>query len=84
LNLAVTLRANEASILYNAACLYCSLHRKDEALDTLHKAWEAGFKDASWARKDPDLTILHGDPLFEQLYPEKHVSVTQASKSSSS
>jgi len=28
LNLAVTLRANEASILYNAACLYCRLNRK--------------------------------------------------------
>lgn len=27
LNLAVTLRANEASILYNAACLYCGLNR---------------------------------------------------------
>jgi Flp pilus assembly protein TadD len=31
LNLAVTLRANEASILYNAACLYCGLNRKPEA-----------------------------------------------------
>ena len=28
LNLAVTLRANEASILYNAACVYCLLKRK--------------------------------------------------------
>ncbi len=28
LNLAVTLRANEASILYNAACLYCELNKK--------------------------------------------------------
>jgi serine/threonine protein kinase len=71
LNLAVTLRANEASILYNAACLYCSLQRKADALDTLRKAWEAGFKDASWARRDPDLAILHGEPEFEQLYPEK-------------
>src|SRR5271169_602314 len=30
LNLAVTLRANEASILYNAACVYCGLKRKPE------------------------------------------------------
>src|ERR1700722_3924690 len=28
LNLAVTLRANEASILYNAACVYCGLRKK--------------------------------------------------------
>jgi serine/threonine protein kinase/Tfp pilus assembly protein PilF len=71
LNLAVTLRANEASILYNAACLYCGLHKKPEALDALRKAWEAGFRDAVWARRDPDLLSLHDDPEFDRLYPEK-------------
>jgi serine/threonine protein kinase/tetratricopeptide (TPR) repeat protein len=71
LNLAVTLRANEASILYNAACLYCDLKRKPEALDALRKAWEAGFRDAVWARHDPDLAPLHDDPEFNRLYPEK-------------
>lgn len=70
LNLAVTLRANEASILYNAACIYCSLKRKPEALESLRKAWEAGSKDSVWARRDPDLILLHGDPEFERLYPE--------------
>ena len=78
LNLAVTLRANEASILYNAACLYCTLQRKPEALDALRKAWEAGFRDSVWARRDPDLTILHGDPEFERLYPEKSATVQPA------
>jgi serine/threonine protein kinase/Tfp pilus assembly protein PilF len=70
LNLAITLRANEASILYNAACVYCVLNRKAEALDALRKAWEAGSKDAVWARRDPDLAMLHCDPEFERLYPE--------------
>jgi len=74
LNLAVTLRANEASILYNAACVYCGLKRKPEALDALRKAWEAGSKDSIWARRDPDLSMLHGDPEFERLYPEKSTS----------
>ena len=71
LNMAVTLRANEASILYNAACAYCNLKRKQEAIAALSKAWEAGFKDAVWARRDPDLAILHGEPEFERLYPGK-------------
>src|SRR6516165_4308810 len=71
LNLAVTLRAGEASILYNAACVYCLLKRKTDGLETLRKAWEAGSKDSVWARLDPDLTILHGDPEFERMYPEK-------------
>src|SRR6202521_4716689 len=74
LNLAVTLRANEASILYNAACVYCGLKRKTEALDALRKAWEAGFKDSVWARRDPDLILLHDDPEFDRLYPEKPAS----------
>jgi len=71
LNLAVTLRANEASILYNAACGYCGLKRKQEALDALRKAWEAGFRDSVWARRDPSLTLLHDEPEFDRLYPEK-------------
>jgi non-specific serine/threonine protein kinase len=71
LNLATTLRANEASILYNAACAYCDMKRKPEALDALRKAWEAGFHDAVWARRDPALLLLHGEPEFERLYPER-------------
>jgi serine/threonine protein kinase/tetratricopeptide (TPR) repeat protein len=69
-NLAITLRANEASILYNAACTFCFLKKKSQALDTIRKAWEAGFKDASWARRDPDLALLHGEPEFQKMYPE--------------
>jgi serine/threonine protein kinase/Flp pilus assembly protein TadD len=71
LNLAVTLRANEASILYNAACVYCALKKKPEALDALRKAWEAGFKDSVWARRDPSLLPLHDEPEFDRLYPER-------------
>ena len=78
LNLAVTLRANEALILYNAACLYCTLGRKQEAMETLRKSWEAGFKDSSWARRDPDLAILHDDPEFDRLYPEKPAASASA------
>ncbi len=68
-DLAMTLRANEASILYNAACNYCLLKTKPEAMEALRKAWEAGFKDATWARRDPDLALLHGDPEFDRMYP---------------
>jgi len=70
LNMAVTLRANEVSILYNAACLYCKLNRKPEAMDALRKAWEGGFRDSAWALRDPDLVLLHDDPEFDRLYPE--------------
>ena len=68
--LAMLLRPNEPTVLYNAACTFCMLNRKPEALEAIRKAWDAGFKDAVWARRDPDLAILHDDPEFNRLYPE--------------
>ena len=72
-NLAMALRPNETMVLYNVACLFCALDRKAEAMDALKKAWHAGYKDASWTRRDPDLEPLHGDPEFERLYPAAEV-----------
>lgn len=69
-NLAMLLRPNEATVHYNAACTFCSLNKKAEAMEALTKAWKAGFWDSDWARRDPDLGLLHGDPEFEKLYPE--------------
>jgi serine/threonine protein kinase/tetratricopeptide (TPR) repeat protein len=63
------LRPNDSSVLYNCACIFCKLRLRPEALDVLRKAWEAGFRDSEWARRDPDLTLLHGDPEFEKMYP---------------
>jgi serine/threonine protein kinase/tetratricopeptide (TPR) repeat protein len=68
-NLAIILRPDEALVLYNAACAFCMMEKKTEALDALRKAHAAGFVDPDWARRDPDLAILHGDPEFERLYP---------------
>ena len=70
-NLAVALRPNEATVLYNVACVFCGLKNKAEALEALRKAWNAGFKDSDWARRDPDLAFVYGDPEFERLYPER-------------
>jgi len=67
---AIALRPSDANLLYNSACVYCRLTRKAEALDALRRAWDAGLKDADWARRDPDLALLHGDPEFERLFPE--------------
>ncbi len=69
-NLAIALRPNEATVLYNAACVFCTMDQKEEAMAALKKAWEAGFRESDWARRDPDLAPLHGNPEFERLYPE--------------
>jgi non-specific serine/threonine protein kinase len=68
-NLAIVLRPDEASVLYNAACAFCQMNRRTDALDAIRKAHAAGFADSDWARRDPDLALLHGDPEFERLYP---------------
>ena len=66
-NLAMALRPNEATVLYNVACIFCRLEEKSDALDALTKAWNAGFRESDWARRDPDLALLRGDPEFERL-----------------
>lgn len=68
-NLAIVLRPGEASVLYNAACAFCAMNKKTEALDLLRRAHAAGFRDADWTRRDPDLGILHDEPEFDRLYP---------------
>jgi non-specific serine/threonine protein kinase len=68
-NLGIALRPNEATLLYNAACVFCQLGKKADGMAALKKAWDAGFIDPDWARRDPDLALLHGDPEFEKLYP---------------
>jgi Tfp pilus assembly protein PilF len=68
-NLAMALRPNEATVVYNVACVFCQLGRKPDALAAIKKAWAAGFIDPDWARRDPDLALLHGDPEFDQMYP---------------
>ena len=73
-NFAIMLRPNEANVLYNAACVFCAMNKKTEALNSIRKAWEAGFKDSNWVRRDPDLALLRGEAEFERLYPEDAVT----------
>jgi hypothetical protein len=56
-------------VLYNAACAYCVMDKIPEAVDAIRKSWEAGYRDAVWTRRDPDLQKLHGHAEFDRLYP---------------
>jgi hypothetical protein len=44
-----------------------TLGKKAEALDTLKKAFAAGFGNRNWAAKDSDFNCLHDDPGFQKL-----------------
>jgi serine/threonine protein kinase/Flp pilus assembly protein TadD len=67
LQTAVALRPGDTSTLYNAACTYGVLERKAEALETLKKAFAAGYSNRDWAARDTDLNCLHHDPEFQKL-----------------
>jgi serine/threonine protein kinase len=68
---AVALRPTDPTLHYNTACTYCALGRKSDALESLRKAWEFGYRDSVWVRRDPDLVLLHDEPEFQKLYPDK-------------
>ena len=69
-DMAMALRPDDAMILYNSACAYCAMNNAKDAMTAIKKAWESGYRNATWTRQDPDLALLHGDPDFERLYPE--------------
>ncbi len=70
-NFAMVLRPTDSHVHYNAACTFCIMNKKAEAMDALAKAWRAGFHDSEWVRRDPDLALLHDLPEFDKLYPKK-------------
>ena len=67
LRTAIALRPSDSNTLYNAACTYGVLGKKTEALETLRKAFAAGFGNRNWAAKDSDFNCLHDDPEFQKL-----------------
>jgi len=68
-NMAMMLRPDEAMVHYNAACTFCVLNRPVEAMGAMRRAWNAGYRDAVWSRRDPDLALIHDHPEFNELYP---------------
>jgi serine/threonine protein kinase/cytochrome c-type biogenesis protein CcmH/NrfG len=68
-DMAMILRPDDSMILYNTACVFCAMNNPGDALIAIKKAWESGYRDATWTRQDPDLALLHGDPEFDRLYP---------------
>ena len=62
---ALDLGYRKPTTLYNLACAYSLMDRKDEAFAYLFQAFEAGF-DGGHLRSDDDLDNLRGDPRFRQ------------------
>ncbi len=61
------LRPQDPLVHYNLACSYALLKRKDQAISTLRKAVELGYRDFRYLRQDRDLDSIRHDPRFRQL-----------------
>jgi tetratricopeptide (TPR) repeat protein len=66
----VQLRPGDALAHYNLACSYALLKRPDQALKTLRRAVELGYRDFRYMREDRDLDSIRHDPRFRQLLRE--------------
>ncbi len=64
---AVDLAPHETGLLYNVACIYSTLARKDEALDYLERAVKAGYNHVAWIENDSDFDPVRDDPRFVAL-----------------
>lgn len=59
--------ASNSITMYNLACSYARLGKKDEAIEWLNKAISAGFPQPTRVRNDADFDSLRTDARFEQL-----------------
>lgn len=66
----VSLRAADPLAHYNLACSYALLKRPEQALKTLRRAIELGYRDFRYMREDRDLDSIRHDPRFRQLLRE--------------
>jgi tetratricopeptide (TPR) repeat protein len=66
----VQLRPSDPLAHYNLACSYALLKRPEQALKTLRRAVELGYRDFRYMREDRDLDSIRHDPRFRQLMRE--------------
>lgn len=70
----VRLLPGNATAHYNLACSLALMKRKGDALRSLQRAVELGYRDFDWMAQDPDLEDLKEHPefaaLLEQLKPQ--------------
>jgi transcriptional regulator GlxA family with amidase domain len=64
---AADLNKNDATLLYNLACVYALAGEKEKALQALEKAFGAGFTDSQFASADEDLQSIRDEPRFHEI-----------------
>jgi tetratricopeptide (TPR) repeat protein len=63
----VRLLPQNATAHYNLACSLALKKRKADAMRSLRRAVELGYRDVDWLLQDPDLEALKQYPAFKEL-----------------
>ena len=67
IELAVSLKPNEITVLYNAACIYSMLGKHNKALDYFERTIDAGYASIEWINNDSDLDAIRNHPRFQKI-----------------
>lgn len=71
---------NDEIALYNTACAYSLWKKKEEAVEYLKKAVEAGFTDFEHIESDPDLKNIRRHSEYRKLIRQKDEIIENAAK----
>jgi tetratricopeptide (TPR) repeat protein len=73
-------RPNDAGMLYNLACAYAQLDRKDDAASALLKSVRAGYRDFEHMKRDPDLESIRGEELYKAILEAAQQAQTEGAE----
>ena len=68
---ALELSPNDTLMLYNVACLHSRLGENDKSIEFLSRAFENGYTNYDWLKRDPDLDAIRNEPAFIELMKGK-------------
>lgn len=71
----VSIKGDDPLAWYNLACSYTLLKQIDEAIESLRKAIEFGYRDMRYLQQDPDLLYLRQSPKFHRFMESLAASV---------
>ena len=66
------LSPDDLSVLYNSACVFSKVGRRDRALDLLGRLFGRGWGKRRWVEQDSDFDELRDDPRFRELFAALH------------
>ncbi len=69
----IRLRPRDPVAHYNIACSFSLLRKNEQAITSLRKAIELGYRDFAYLRRDRDLDGIRNDPRYKQLMREFEV-----------